>query len=168
LLRGKAGGEVLGGIVATERVGDLRVGEDAPEEPLLVALHQTPDPGDLDHVDADPHDHAGSSLRLSLRPPGARQAMLARMRSRTARTVAGDASIARQLPPWSPSASTVTVMRVTRSAICSTRTVTRSATRSTPVSSGSGARSARVVSMRPLAARASACSPKARTVPSQT
>jgi hypothetical protein len=47
---------VLGRIVATERVCHLLVGEHAPEEPILPALHQAPDPGDLDDVNADPDD----------------------------------------------------------------------------------------------------------------
>ncbi len=61
LLRGEAGSQVLGRIVAGKRVGQLRLGEDALEKPVLPALHQAADPRDLDDVDADPDDQCGSS-----------------------------------------------------------------------------------------------------------
>ena len=53
---------MLGGIAPGARIGELLVGEHAPEEPILPALHQAPDPGDLDDVDADPEDQSRSSL----------------------------------------------------------------------------------------------------------
>ena len=156
LLRGEAGGQVLGRIVAPERVGELRLGEDALEEPVLPALHQAPDPGDLHDVDADPEDQPGSSRSSR---PGCEAASAdagadpVEDRPRRGRRCAERHA---SVPSRNASAATVTVTRVTRSPTASTRTVMRSATRSAAASSGSGARSTRAVSITPSEARASA------------
>jgi len=57
LLGGKPRRQVLGGVAAAPRVGDLVRGEDPLEKALLPALDGLADPRDVDEVDADPRDH---------------------------------------------------------------------------------------------------------------